>query len=98
VPLQARAAGHPSLRRTRVAVRLSSTAELAAEIRSLSQGRAEAPRQGPARGIARLRAERDSLAARLEKTEAELAATRAAPAPVSSTANSADPAPAFVLS
>jgi hypothetical protein len=57
---------------------LRINAELAAEIRALSQGRAEAPRQGPvpaARGIARLLTERDSLAARLEETEAELAAT-----------------------
>ncbi|HEX5984215.1 MAG TPA: hypothetical protein VFY69_08420 [Solirubrobacterales bacterium] len=59
---------------------LRVNAELAAEIRSLSAGRAEKPRPGEvpaARGVARLLAERDSLAKRLEETEAALAATRA---------------------
>jgi hypothetical protein len=59
---------------------LRVNAELAAEIRALSAGRAEAPRAGQvpaARGIARLRSERDALAVRLEETEAALAATRA---------------------
>jgi uncharacterized coiled-coil DUF342 family protein len=59
---------------------LRINAELAAEIRSLSGGRAEEPRAGQvpaARGIARLRSERDALATRLEETEAALAATRA---------------------
>jgi hypothetical protein len=55
-------------------------AELAAEIRTLSQGGAEGPRSGQvpaARGIARLRGERDSLATRLQETEVALEATRA---------------------
>ncbi len=59
---------------------LRINAELAAEIRALSQGRAEAPRSGQvpaARGIARLRGERDSLAVRLEETETALQAARA---------------------
>ena len=59
---------------------LRINAELAAEIRALSQGRAEAPRSGQvpaARGIARLRGERDSLAVQLKETETALEATRA---------------------
>jgi chromosome segregation ATPase len=59
---------------------LRVNAELAAEIRALSGERTEKPRSGKvpaARGIARLQGERDSLAARLEQAEAELAATRA---------------------
>lgn len=58
---------------------LRVNAELAAEIRALTQGRTEGPRSGQvpaARGIARLLSERDALAARLEETEAELATTR----------------------
>jgi len=54
-------------------------AELAAEIRALSRGRAQSPRSGQvpaARGVARLTSERDALAARLEEVEAKLAATR----------------------
>lgn len=50
-------------------------AELAAEIRALSGERAQAPRPGQvpaARGVARLTSERDSLATRLEETEAAL--------------------------
>lgn len=59
---------------------LRVNAELAAEIRALSEGRAESPRPGrapAARQVARLLTERDSLAARLEETEAALVATRA---------------------
>jgi cell division protein FtsB len=59
---------------------LRVNAELAAEIRSLSAGRSVASRPGEvpaARGIARLHAERDSLAKQLEETEAALEATRA---------------------
>jgi cell division protein FtsB len=55
-------------------------AELAAELRALAEGRAGTPRSGQtpaARGIARLEAERDALAARLEDTEVALQATRA---------------------
>jgi cell division protein FtsB len=55
-------------------------AELAAELRALAGGRAAAPRSGQtpaARGVAKLLAERDALAARLEDTEAALEATRA---------------------
>ena len=55
-------------------------AELAAELRTLSQGAAEAPRSGQvpaARGIARLRGERDSLAVQLKETKTALEATRA---------------------
>lgn len=59
---------------------LRVNAELAAEIRALSAGKAKEPRPGPvpaARSVARLVAERDSLAKRLEETEAALEATRA---------------------
>jgi len=59
---------------------LRVNAELAAEIRALSGGRAEEPRSGQApaaRGIARLRSEREALAKRLEETEVALEATRA---------------------
>ncbi|HEX5989509.1 MAG TPA: hypothetical protein VFY75_04770 [Solirubrobacterales bacterium] len=59
---------------------LRVNAELAAELRALTQGRAGAPRSGrvpAARGVARLRSERDELAARLEGTEAALAVTEA---------------------
>lgn len=66
--------------RTQVEELLRVNAELAAEIRALSQGRTEEPRSGQipaARGVARLLSERDSLAADLEKAEAALAATRA---------------------
>lgn len=54
--------------------------ELAAELRALTAGRIEAPRSGPvpaARGIGRLRGERDELAAKLAETERELAETQA---------------------
>jgi hypothetical protein len=64
----------------RVEELLRVNAELAAEIRALTQGRTEAPRSGrvpAARGVARLLSERDELAARLEEAEAALAATRA---------------------
>ena len=59
---------------------LRVNAELAAEIRALSAGRADGPRAGQApaaRRIARLQGEREALAARLEETEAALEATRA---------------------
>lgn len=55
--------------------------ELAAELRALSSGRAQAPRQGrvpAARGIARLWGERKTLEAELEETRAALAAAEAA--------------------
>lgn len=58
---------------------LRVNAELAAEIRALSAGKSEQPRSGEvpaARGIARLRSEREALAERLAETEAELEATR----------------------
>jgi hypothetical protein len=58
---------------------LRVNAELAAEIRALTQERTESPRSGQvpaARGIARLLTERDSLAAQLEEAEAALVATR----------------------
>lgn len=58
---------------------LRVNAELAAEIRALTQERTESPRSGQipaARGIARLLSERDSLAAQLEEAEAALVATR----------------------
>ncbi|HXQ88022.1 MAG TPA: hypothetical protein VN733_00135 [Solirubrobacterales bacterium] len=64
----------------RVEELLRVNAELAAELRALRQGRADAPRAGrvpAARGVARLRTERDQLAARLEESEAALAATQA---------------------
>ena len=55
-------------------------AELAAEIRSLSQGQTEKPRSGQipaARSVARLLSERDSLAAQLEEANAAHEITRA---------------------
>ncbi len=60
---------------------LRANAELAAELRSLSTGRAPAPRQGrvpAARGIAHLWGERDALAARLEEAQAALEASQGA--------------------
>jgi cell division protein FtsB len=66
--------------RTQVEELRRVNAELAAEIRALSQGRTEKPRPGQipaARGLARLLSERDSLAASLEEVEATLADTRA---------------------
>ncbi|HEX5761509.1 MAG TPA: hypothetical protein VFY04_00105 [Solirubrobacterales bacterium] len=60
----------------RVAELLRVNEELAAEIRSLSLGRVAAPRPGSlvaARRVARLQAERDSLAAELQATGAALA-------------------------
>jgi len=65
----------------RVAELLRVNAELAAELRALSAGRAEVPRQGrvpAARGIARLRGERDTLARQVEETQAALEETRVA--------------------
>jgi septal ring factor EnvC (AmiA/AmiB activator) len=65
---------------TKIEELLRVNAELAAEIRALSQGRTEEPRSGQipaAREVARLLSERDSLAAGLEEAEAALAATRA---------------------
>lgn len=66
--------------RTEVEELLRVNADLAAEIRALSQGRTEQPRTGEvpaARGVARLHAERDALAARLEEAEVALESTRA---------------------
>ena len=66
--------------RTEVEELLRVNAELAAEIRALSQGRTEQPRPGQvpaARGVARLHTERDELAARLGEAEAALESTRA---------------------
>lgn len=60
---------------------LRVNAELAAELRALSSGRIEAPRQGrvPAgREIARLRSEHDAFAPRLEEAQAQLEAAEAA--------------------
>jgi hypothetical protein len=73
-------AGGDAAESKRVEELLRVNAELAAELRALNAGRAERPRpaQVPAaRGVARLTGERDSLAQRLEATEAELEATRA---------------------
>jgi chromosome segregation ATPase len=59
---------------------LRVNAELAAELRALSGGRIEAPRQGrvpAARGIAQLRGERSALETQLEETQAALQASRA---------------------
>lgn len=64
----------------RVEELLRVNAELAAELRALSQGRAAAPRPGPAtaaRGVARLEAELVALAAELEATEGKLEETQA---------------------
>lgn len=64
----------------RVEELLRVNAELAGELRDLTEGRAEVPRSGPvpaARAVARLAAERDDLAARLSQKEAELAALQA---------------------
>lgn len=64
----------------RVEELLRVNAELAEEIRSLTAGRRDAPRVGQmpaARSVARLHAERDQLAERLERTEAELVALQA---------------------
>jgi len=58
---------------------LRVNAELAAELRALSQGRTARPRSGPttaARTLTRLEAERQELAARLEETERELTETQ----------------------
>lgn len=54
---------------------LRVNAELAAELRALASGRAEAPRRGrvPAsRGIARLHSERDALEVQLQETQTAL--------------------------
>jgi predicted nucleic acid-binding Zn-ribbon protein len=59
---------------------LRVNAELAAELRALSEGRAARPRSGPntaARSLARLEAEHAALAERLEATERELGQTQA---------------------
>jgi predicted nuclease with TOPRIM domain len=59
----------------RVEELLRVNAELAAELRALTGGRAEAPRRGrvpAARGIARLHAEREALQAQLQETQAAL--------------------------
>lgn len=64
----------------RVEELLRVNAELAGELRDLTAGRADAPRSGPvpaARAVARLAAERDDLAARVRRKEAELAALQA---------------------
>jgi uncharacterized coiled-coil DUF342 family protein len=58
----------------RVEELLRVNAELAEEIRSLQEGRTEAPRaraMPAARRVGRLREERDSLAAELERSRAE---------------------------
>jgi chromosome segregation ATPase len=63
----------------RVEELLRVNAELAAELRALAEGRIAAPRSGPvpsARGISRLRDEREALVARLEETERALAETQ----------------------
>lgn len=60
---------------------LRANAELAAELRSLAAGRAPEPRPGrvpAARGIAHLWGERNTLATRLEETQAALEATQGA--------------------
>lgn len=65
---------------TRVEELLRVNAELAAELRELNEGRIDAPRPGrnpAARRLARLLAERDSLAKSLEETKAALAALQA---------------------
>jgi chromosome segregation ATPase len=64
----------------RVEELLRVNAELADEVRSLTAGRRQQPRSGAvpaARAVARLHAERDQLAERLEQTEARLAALQA---------------------
>jgi len=60
---------------TRVEELLRANAELAAELRALTGGRAESPRRGrvpAARGIARLHAEREALQVQLRETKAAL--------------------------
>ncbi|HEX5593349.1 MAG TPA: hypothetical protein VFX35_08380 [Solirubrobacterales bacterium] len=59
----------------RVEELLRVNAELAAELRALAGGRAEAPRRGQvpaARGIARLHSEREALTVQLQETQAAL--------------------------
>lgn len=59
---------------------LRVNAELAAELRALRADRIEAPRQGrvpAARGIAKLRRERDALASQLAETQAALEGAQA---------------------
>jgi hypothetical protein len=63
-----------------VAELLRVNRELAAEVRSLTLSRTATPRPSQlpaARSVARLLAERDELAAKLESSQAELVATRA---------------------
>lgn len=58
----------------RVAELMRVNAELASEIRDLSEGRAEAPRSGPAptaRRLSKVEEERDALAGELEEIRAE---------------------------
>jgi chromosome segregation ATPase len=58
---------------------LRVNAELAAELRALSQGRTTRPRSGPttaARGLPRLEAEHEALLAKLEEVERELEETQ----------------------
>jgi len=60
---------------------LRVNAELAAELRALTSGRIDAPRQGrvpAAREIARIRSEHEALAPRLEETQAALEVSEAA--------------------
>ncbi|HEV2858542.1 MAG TPA: hypothetical protein VGW80_09095 [Solirubrobacterales bacterium] len=60
---------------TRIEELLRVNAELAAELRALAGGQAEAPRRGrvpAARGIARLHAEREALTTQLAETQAAL--------------------------
>jgi predicted nucleic acid-binding Zn-ribbon protein len=64
----------------RVAELLRVNAELAAEIRSLEEGRTAAPRRSQvpaARWLARLEAERDQLSSERDSLRAEFDATRA---------------------
>lgn len=65
--------GHAEERRIAELLRINE--ELAAEIRSLSLGLVESPRPGQlaaARQVAKLQAERNSLASELDSTRAEL--------------------------
>jgi predicted nuclease with TOPRIM domain len=59
----------------RVEELLRVNAELAAEVRALTTGRADAPRRGrvpAARGVARLHAEREALTVQLQETQTAL--------------------------
>lgn len=59
----------------RVEELLRVNAELAAELRALTAGRADAPRRGrvpAARGVAKLQSEREALTVQLQETQAAL--------------------------